>query len=134
MNTKSKIITTIAALALIIVLAIVSISSLLPSTKTALGSVEFNPLYKVTTLTSVTVPTATSTQLMATTTGRQYFAISNGSTVGAYISFGTTATTTRGIYIAPGAIYDMDSNGIYTGLVTAISASSGSAVLSITEF
>ena len=91
MNTKTKIITTLAALVLVVVLAMVAFTSLLPRTHTALGSVEFNQFFKATTYSVVTVPTATSTQLVATTSGRQYISISNGSTVGAYLSFGAVA-------------------------------------------
>lgn len=100
----------------------------------AFGSADPNIFSTVNTSTSVVVGPS-STQLVATTSGRQLLIITNGSAIGAYVSLYFGATTTKGIYVPAntGQIF-MDSNSTFTGTVYAISASStASSTLSVTE-
>jgi len=110
-------------------------STLKPETAVGSGSLAtFNQFQSINTNTSITVPTATSTQLVSSSTGRQFFIVTNGSAVGAYISLSQPATSTRGIYIAPnGGSFELNANKMFIGPIYAISASSGSATLSVTE-
>lgn len=125
MNNKNISITAVVIVFLIAALYGITHSS---STPSRAGGLDYNLLPpKPLTNTNVAC-TSTSGQLVATSSSRQYLALSNEGTTSVYLSFGTVAQGSQGIRLAPAAstsasFYEINNLNLYQGTINCIASS-----------
>ncbi len=98
-----------------------------------LGSTDINRFSSATN-SSVAVTSTSRAVLSGGGGGRQYAKITNDSDYVVYLALGSTATVNSGIRLnASGGTYEIDSNNLYVGTISAISTTSTTSTLTTVE-
>lgn len=126
MNTLSKIFLSIA-----IALSIIAIVIAVKPTNSNLGALQTtgeNSFYGLTTSSSVDV-LATSTQILAANSARQYVVLTNTTSNIIYLGLGTTAIASKGISIAASSTYEINPLNLFKGAIYGVASATSTLLV-----
>lgn len=112
--------------ALIATVALIVLGTLLFLEKSSSTPAQtFGDINRLTNVTNTSVACGTSdTLVLATSSGRQYVAITNTSATPVYLALGTTAVGSNGIYLgASGGAFEINQDNLFTGAIHCIASS-----------
>ena len=94
---------------------------------------EYNLFTSVATTTGKTIGPGCSTQVLATSTGRQYAYLANNGPYGVYCNFGMPGVLNRGIYLVGSSTYEILPSKLWTGSVECITNGGASSSMTVIE-